>query len=138
MRKLSYFALSLFILITMCFFLAGNALSQETERLEVVEGTVCLDVVNLECVDTHTSFPANVGKLYCLTKINGAKGASQVTHVWYYGHTERARVALDIRAASWRTYSSKIIQAHETGDWHIDVLGPDGGFIKIIQFEIGP
>ena len=138
MRKLSCFALNLIISITLCVFLAGNAMSQETERLEVAEGAVCLDVVNLECVDTHPNFPANVGKLYCLTKINGAKAASQVTHVWYYGHTERARVDLDIRAASWRTYSSKIIQARETGDWHIDVLGPEGEFLKVIQFEIGP
>ena len=138
MKKLSCFVLVLLISITLCVFLAGNAMSQETERLEVAEGAVCLDVVNLECVDTHTSFPANVGKLYCLTRINGAKAASQVTHVWYYGHTERARVDLEIRAASWRTYSSKIIQAHETGDWHIDVLGPEGEFLKVIQFEIGP
>ena len=138
MKKLSCFVLILLISITLCGFLAGNAMSQETERLEVAEGAVCLDVVNLECVDTHTSFPANVGKLYCLTRINGAKAASQVTHVWYYGHTERARVDLEIRAASWRTYSSKIIQAHETGDWHIDVLGPEGEFLKVIQFEIGP
>ena len=138
MKKLSCFVLVLLISITLCGFLAGNAMSQETERLEVAEGAVCLDVVNLECVDTHTSFPANVGKLYCLTRINGAKAASQVTHVWYYGHTERARVDLEIRAASWRTYSSKIIQAHETGDWHIDVLGPEGEFLKVIQFEIGP
>ena len=138
MRRLSCFALILLISITLCGFLAGNAMSQETERLEVAEGAVCLDVVNLECVDAHTSFPANVGKLYCHTKINGAKGASQITHVWYYGHTERARVDLDIRAASWRTYSSKIVQAHETGDWHIDVLGPEGEFLKVIQFEIGP
>jgi hypothetical protein len=138
MRKLTYFNLSFLFSIILCIFLTGNAMSQETERLEVAEGAVCLDVINLECVNTHTNFPANVGKLYCLTRINGAKAASQVTHVWYYGHTERARIALDVRAASWRTYSSKIIQAHETGDWHIDVLGPEGEFLKVIQFEIGP
>jgi hypothetical protein len=138
MKKLSLFVISLFFSITMCGFLAGTALSQEKEQLEMAEGAVCLDVVNLECVDAHANFPANVGKLYCLTKINGAKGASQITHVWYYGHTERARITLDIRSAGWRTFSSKIIQAHETGDWHIDVLGPDGEFIEVIQFEIGP
>lgn len=138
MKKFTYFVLNLLISIAMCGFLAGTALSQETEKLEMAEGVVCLDVVHLECVDAHANFPANVGKLYCLTKINGAKGASQITHVWYYGHTERARITLDIRSASWRTYSSKIIQAHETGDWHIDVLGPEGEFIEVIQFEIGP
>jgi len=138
MKKLSFFALSMFISVTICTFFAGNAMSQESERLEVTEGAVCLDVVDLECTGADTNFPANVGKLYCITKITGAKGASKVTHVWYYGHTERSRIALDIRSASWRTYSSKIIQAHETGDWHIDVLGPEDEFLKVIQFEIGP
>jgi hypothetical protein len=138
MKKPSFFALSMFISITICTFFVGNAISQELERLEVTEGAVCLDVVDLECTGADTNFPANVGKLYCITKIAGAKGASKATHVWYYGHTERARIALDIRSASWRTYSSKIIQAHETGDWHIDVLGPEDEFLKVIQFEIGP
>jgi hypothetical protein len=138
MKKLSFFALSMFISVTICAFFAGNAMSQESERLEVTEGVVCLDVVDLECTGADTNFPANVGKLYCITKITGAKGASKVTHVWYYGHTERARIALDIRSASWRTYSSKMIQKHETGDWHIDVLGPEDEFLKVIQFEIGP
>jgi len=138
MKKLSFFALSMFISVTICAFFPGNAMSQESEPLEVTEGVVCLDVVDRECTGADTNFPANVGKLYCLTKITGAKDTSKVTHVWYYGHTERARIALDIRSASWRTYSSKIIQAHETGDWHIDVLGPEDEFLKVIQFEIGP
>jgi hypothetical protein len=138
MKKLSFFAFSMFISITICAFFVGNAISQEPERLEVTESAVCLDVVDLECTGADTNFPANVGKLYCITKITGAKGASKATHVWYYGHTERARKELDIRSASWRTYSSKIIQAHETGDWHIDVLGPEDEFLKVIQFEIGP
>ncbi len=138
MKKLSFFAFNVFISVTLCIFFAGNVLSQEAGALQVADSAVCLDVVDLECTGADTNFPANVGKLYCITKITGAKGVSKVTHVWYYGHTERARIALDIRSANWRTYSSKITQAHETGDWHIDVLGPEGEFLKVIQFEIGP
>ena len=138
MKKLRFFALNMFISVTICVFFPGNAMSQESENLEVTEGAVCLDVVDLECTGVDTNFPANVGKLYCITKITGVKGANKVTHVWYYGHTERARIVLDVRSTSWRTYSSKIIQTHETGDWHIDVLGPKDEFLKVIQFEIGP
>ena len=138
MKKLSYLALSMLIVISLCVFFPDNAMSQESERLAVTESAVCLDVIDLECMGADTNFPANVGKLYCITKITGATGASKVTHVWYYGETERARILLDIRSASWRTYSSKRIQAHETGDWHIDVLGPDDESLKVIQFVIGP
>jgi len=138
MKKLNYLALSMLIVISICVFFPGNAMSQESERMVVTEGAVCLDVIDLECVGADTNFPANVGKLYCITKITGAMGASKVTHVWYYGQTERARISLDVRSANWRTYSSKKIQAHETGDWHIDVLGHENESLKVIQFEIGP
>ena len=82
MKKLSFFALSMLISVSICALFAGNAMSQESERSEVTEGAVCLDVVDLECTGADTNFPANVGKLYCITKITGAKGASKVTQVW--------------------------------------------------------
>ena len=138
MKRLSFFALSMFLSVTICISFAGNALSQETEQLQVTDDAVCLDIVDRECTGADTNFPANVGKIYCLTKITGANSATQITHVWYYGQTERARITLSVRAASWRTYSSKIIQTHETGDWHIDVMGPNDEILKVIQFEIGP
>jgi hypothetical protein len=59
-----------------------------------------------------------------------------VTHVWYFGETERARVGLDVRSGSWRTFSSKIVQPYEIGDWHVDVLGEDGQLLMVIPFEV--
>ena len=49
-----------------------------------------------------------------------------------------ARVNLAIKASSWRTYSSKRIQRHEIGDWHVDVLDPNGEVLKTLQFKIIP
>lgn len=138
MKNYFIIGLNVLLLTIFAFLFAKHAMSQETAALEVADAAVCLNVVDRECVDTNTSFPANVGKLFCLTRINGAKGPSQVTHVWYFGHTERARVTLNIQTARWRTYSSKIIQSYEIGDWHIDVLGPEGEFLEIIQFEVVP
>jgi hypothetical protein len=138
MKRLSFFALSIFLSVTICISFAGNVFSQETEQLQVTDSAICLDIVDRECTGTDTNFPASVGKLYCLTKIVGANNPTQITHVWYYGHTERARITLGVRSVNWRTYSSKLIQVHEIGDWHIDVLGPKDEFLKVIQFEIGP
>jgi hypothetical protein len=126
------------LLITFLFTFLENAMSQETGVLEVADAAVCLNVIDRQCVGTNTVFPANVEKLFCLTRINGAEGSTEVTHVWYFGQTERARVPLNIQTKSWRTYSSKIIQSHEIGDWHIDVLGPQGQFLKVIPFEVVP
>ncbi|MFO7740047.1 MAG: DUF2914 domain-containing protein [Desulfatiglandaceae bacterium] len=138
MKNFFMIALNFVLLSVAISFFARHAISQETAALEVADAAVCLEVVNRECVGMNTVFPSNVGKLFCLTRINGAKGPGQVTHVWYFGQTERARIALNIQNTSWRTYSSKIIQSHEIGDWHIDVLGLEGELLKIIRFEIVP
>jgi hypothetical protein len=138
MKILTNFNLNALIFIIFFILSVNSALSEEAAALEVADAAVCVNVVDRQCMDANTIFPAGVGKLYCLTRINGAKGPTQVTHVWYFGQTERARITMEIHSASWRTFSSKIIQSHEIGDWHIDVLGSEGEFLKTIQFEVVP
>jgi hypothetical protein len=112
--------------------------AQETAALEVSVAAICKDVIDREPVDSGTSFPATVGKLYCFTKITGAQSPTQVTHVWLFDGTERARVDLAVGAASWRTFSSKIIQEHELGAWRVDVVDPEGSVLKTLEFEVTP
>jgi hypothetical protein len=138
MRKMKWFLIVLATLVAMSFLNAVTTDAQQAASLEVAMGAICRDVINREPVDVGTSFEASVGKLYCLTKITGAVGPTEITHVWYFGNTERARVSLDVNAASWRTYSSKIIQAHEVGAWHVDVLGPGGELLQAFDFTITP
>jgi hypothetical protein len=138
MRKMKWFLIVLATLVAMSFLNAVTTDAQQAASLEVAMGAICRDVINREPVDVGTSFEASVGKLYCLTKITGAVGPTEITHVWYFGNTERARVSLDVNAASWRTYSSKIIQAHEVGAWHVDVLGPADELLQTFDFTITP
>lgn len=109
---------------------------QESVSLKVDVAVICRNIVDREPADAGSSFEATVGKLYCFTKIIDAQPPVEITHVWYFGETERGRVALQVGSASWRTWSSKTIQANEVGTWHVDVLGPDGQVLKTIQFEI--
>ena len=138
MRKMNWFSIVLATLVAMSFLNAATSDAQQAGSLEVAMGTVCRDVINRQPVDVGTSFEASVGKLYCLTKIIGAAGPTEITHVWYFGNTERARVSLDVNSASWRTCSSKIIQAHEIGAWHVDVLGPADELLQTFDFTITP
>jgi len=138
MRKVNWFPIVLVALIAMPFLSAGTTDAQQTASLEVAMGAICRDVISRQPVDVGTSFEASVGKLYCLTKIIGAASPTEITHVWYFGSTERARVSLDVNSASWRTYSSKIIRAHEIGAWHVDVLGPGGELLQTFEFTITP
>ncbi|MBT8351189.1 MAG: DUF2914 domain-containing protein, partial [Deltaproteobacteria bacterium] len=34
------------------------------------------------------------------------------------------------------TYSSKVLQDHEIGAWHVDLLGPEGDVLETIEFEV--
>ena len=123
-------------LIAICLAFAGTAHPEVGAPLTAEDGSICLDVVDRSCVDGSDLFPAEVGKLFCFTRICGAQGHIEIDHVWYCGDTERARVKLGVDSANWRTYSSKIIRSHEIGDWHVDVLGPGGELLKVIEFEI--
>ncbi len=127
--------IGLFMIVT-AMFLGGTLHAQDLSDLSVEFGAICENVVNHEVVSASTSFPSSIGKLYCFTKITGAKEPTQITHVWYYGDTERARVELAVKAASWRTYSSKLIQPHETGTWHVDVLDNEGRILETYRFDI--
>ena len=135
MRKL-LFPLTVLVLVAMCLGLQATSQAQGTPYLEVAAAAICKDVVDLEPVDTGTSFVAEEGQIYCFTNITGAQSPSHVTHVWYFDGTERARVNLAVNSITWRTYSSKIILPHELGAWHVDVLDSLGTVLKTLKFEV--
>jgi len=131
----------LYHITTLCawIFLLGLAVPAnvlgETE-LEIGYGAICKYVENHEVVWESTSFPSDVKKVYCFTKILGAKEPTAVRHVWYYGNTELASVELAVKTKSWRTYSSKLIMPDQTGPWHVDVVDNKGSIIETYRFDI--
>ena len=123
------------VIISMCLLIPAVE-AQASNTLEVVASAICKDVVDREAVDVGTSFSTSVPRLYCFTKVVGAAQPTEVVHVWSYGDVERARVSLAVNAATWRTYSSKAIQAHEIGTWRVDVLDASGNLLETINFEV--
>ena len=138
MKRFTYVLLILAMLTTIILYQVVTIKAQEAGAVEVAEAVICRDVVDREPIDVGDSFEVTVAKLYCFTKIVGAQEEIEIAHVWYHGDVERARINLSIRAANWRTWSSKIIQAHEIGDWHVDVIGPDDEVLETLEFEITP
>ncbi len=138
MKKRPYLLISTITLVTVCLLVTPAIKAEQADGLEVIRGAICRDVVDREPVDAGTQFAPSVGKLYCFTQITGAQGPTEVFHVWYFAETERARVSLSVNGSSWRTYSSKIIQSHEIGDWRVDVLDPEGKVLETLLFEIKP
>jgi len=110
--------------------------SRKAPFLEVKFAAICEGVVDREPVGVSTSFSPEIETLFCCTRVEGADVPTQITHVWYYGATERARVTLAIGSSNWRTYSSKRIQPHEIGRWHVDVVDTEGNVLVSLPFEI--
>ena len=138
MKKVISTFLAVGVFMGLFVFPGMKIAAQEQPSLQVGEAAVCLEVVNRECVDANILFPSNVGKLYCLTRIEGSSGSTEVAHVWYHNDEERARIVLPVHSSVWRTYSSKIIQQHEVGLWQVKVLDSEGKVLKVIEFQIAP
>ena len=132
-KRLPWFAI---LAVTMVGFFFSMTPMVPAAEISVETSAVCEDVVDREPVNEGTSFSVSVGRLYYFTKIVGAETATEVTHVWWHGTEERARVSLPVGGSSWRTYSSKAIQAHEKGTWRVEVLDANGNNLETVEFTV--
>lgn len=124
-------------LLGLMFVIVVLAISYaQAADLRVADGTITSAIENQMPVDSIDSYPADFGKLYCFTRIVGAQGNTEVTHVWYYQDNELARVTLPVRSADWRTYSSKRFLPQWAGQWKVVVLDAEGNEIAIIPFSL--
>lgn len=122
------------VLITLLvLFLASQAFAG---TVSVAEGVITTLIADRAPVDEIASYPAQKGKLYCFTRIVGAEGETQVTHVWLYQDKEMARVTLPVRSASWRTHSSKNILPAWSGEWKVQILDESGQEVGVIPFTL--
>jgi len=108
----------------------------KTPAVQVSRLAICTNIVDREPVEEGERFQVSVGRLYAFTQIVGANDFVEVGHVWYFNDVERARITLPVRSASWRTYSSKLIQPFEIGDWRVDVVDPQGEVLKSVSFQV--
>ena len=133
-KKASYSGVIVW-LISLCLLIPAAG-AQEANTVQIVAAAICKDVVDREAVDIGTQFSNSVSRLYCFTKAVSTEIPTEIVHVWRYGNVERARVSLAVKAATWRTYSSKAIQSHEIGPWRVDILDTSGNLLETINFEI--
>ncbi len=112
------------------------ALPGVAAALEVTEGVITTQVANRAPVDSVENYPASAGRLYCFTRIVGAAENTTVTHVWYRGDQEMARIELSVRSGDWRTWSSKTILPEWTGEWRVEVVDSQGQVLKTIPFSL--
>ena len=136
-RLLSLSGICIFM-ASICLVVPNSIHAQQTGNLNVASAVICKNVVDRQPVEPGTSFSASAGRLYCYSKIADIQNSTQIVHVWYFGDTERARIPLKVNPPSWRTYSSKLIQSHETGKWLVKILDASGNSLEDVEFEITP
>lgn len=121
------------LLLVIC---CAVAFSVQASELEVVDGTITTAIENRMPVDKIEVYPADFGKLYFFTRIVGATGETQVTHVWYYEEQEMARVTLSVQSADWRTFSSKRFLPQWRGQWTVVVEDELGDTLTEVTFRL--
>ncbi len=124
------------LLMLLVIVTAIGASVAQAEGLRVADGTITSAIENQTPVDRIESYPADFGKLYCFTRIVGAQGDTEITHVWYFQDNELARVTLPVRSSDWRTYSSKRFLPQWAGDWRVVVLDGELNEIATIPFRL--
>jgi len=109
------------------------AVAQESDI--VVDAALARAIEDRAPVDTGSSFPADIGRVWLWTKVSGAAGQT-VTHVWSHGDNEWV-VTLEIGADTWRTWSNKTIPPEWTGEWQVEVRDQLGNVLRTLRFTIG-
>ncbi|MCZ6917447.1 MAG: DUF2914 domain-containing protein [Gemmatimonadetes bacterium] len=126
--------LALIPVIALGLAISIPAMAQES--LAVEESTIARDVVDRMPVDPGATFTADVGRLFCWTRITGAEGSTSVRHVWFLEDQEMADVELNVGGSSWRTHSSKAIVPEWTGNWRVEVRDNSGNVLETIRFSV--
>lgn len=111
----------------------------QAQDITIQDIQIGTDVQDRAIVGADSVFADSVGQVYCFTHVTGApaQDTTTITHVWYYNNEEKAQVDLNVRSSDWRTWSSKTILESWTGQWSVDILGPNGDIIATKTFRVG-
>jgi len=145
LKKTLLVLLSILILSSVCFAQEDPAKKQMEDTASAAEQKQ--PELVLEHIQFYTTvkdrqpsgvgsvFPETLDKLFCFTKIGGAKGSTYVYHVWYFGDKEVARVKLPVKAKSWRTWSSKNLHLG-LGYGYVKIVSESGDILGRAEFKI--
>ncbi len=123
------------ILLLLPLAAARSPAAAEPAALRVV---ACTGVVGREPTGAASTFPADVGHLWCFCEIRHAGAGMDLTHLWTLNGKVVARIPLKVSGARWRTWSEKRILAAKTGRWKVAVLDASGKELGAVEFQVGP
>ncbi|MEW6077984.1 MAG: DUF2914 domain-containing protein [Thermodesulfobacteriota bacterium] len=124
------------LIIAIIMLLPVLGMAQEGATITVDDIQICTGVQERQPVGAGEAFARDIGQLYCFTKLSAGQDSASVSHVWYYNDKETLKVALNMGAKTWRTWSVKQIPNTMTGQWRVDVVAVDGAVLTSKAFTI--
>lgn len=109
---------------------------EKATELNVVRDAVSEGIIDREPVDAGEAFSPNLGRIYYFTEVESSDPSAEITHVWYYGDREMARVTLPVEGARWRTWSSKGILPEWVGQWKVEAVSMEGTVLASESFSV--
>jgi hypothetical protein len=107
----------------------------EAPALSLEDIQICSAIEDRQPAGAGTAFADDLDKIYCFTKVTGAEDTTSVNHVWYMGDKQIISVNLPVKAASWRTWSSKMLDMG-LGKGHVEIVSEGGDVLGKAEFEI--
>jgi hypothetical protein len=124
------------LISVMAVMLSSVSFAQDQAEIQVDNAVICISVEDRQPVGTDSVFNADIGRLYCFTQLTSQTDTTEISHVWFLGDTQMAKVDLPIRAKTWRTWSSKRILLEWVGDWRVEIQDSSGKVLYEIFFVI--
>ncbi len=108
-----------------------------TNGITVARASICTSIVDHEPQGSSDVFTKGIRKIYCFSEIAGAKDPVTIIHKWYYEYQLVGSVALRVKAARWRTFSTKVITPKSIGNWKVEIVnGSTDKVLDIVTFKV--
>jgi hypothetical protein len=106
--------------------------------LSVRDAAVAVGLNEYEPVEPGDLFPAEVKRLYCISRIKGAQDSTEIEHRWYWNDDLISAIPLKVKSNNWRTYSIKTIVPSMTGEWMVAIVNPqkDEEVLQTLKFSV--
>ena len=124
------------LILAMVVMCSSVSFAQDQADIQIENAVICTSVEDRQPIGADSVFNADIGKLYCFTKITSQTDTAQISHVWFLGDMQMAKVDLPIGAQTWRTWSSKRILLDWVGDWRVEIQDAEGNVLYEIFFVI--
>lgn len=97
---------------------------------------ICTSVEERTPIGESDSFPADIGKLWCFSKVVNADAPTTVFHRWYVGDTLVNEIPINVGGASWRCWSEKTILSNWSGTCRVEIVTEEGEVLGTKEFVL--